>query len=112
MEGLGHISESDCVRTGLALEEVEAALADVGESLSPEDRVPPDAAELAALELGRIVTFSPSARGAITQTAASGLSLQPLLGVILACKFRLLCHICSSIAFAFAFAVCLVYNLS
>ena len=57
--------------TGLALEEVEAALADVGESLSPEDRVPPDAAELAALELGRIVTFSPSARGASHSAHAS-----------------------------------------
>jgi len=49
--------------TGLSLEEVLAALDAVGESLTAEDRVPPDAAELAALELGRVVVFSPSALG-------------------------------------------------
>ena len=52
-----------CLLTGLSLEEVLAALDAVGESLTAEDRVPPDAAELAALELGRVVVFSPSALG-------------------------------------------------
>ena len=40
------------------------ALDAVGERVTAEDRLPPDAAELAALELGRVVVFSPSALGA------------------------------------------------
>ena len=45
------------------MEEIEKALAEVGESLSPEDPVPQDAAELAAMELGRMVVFSTAGRG-------------------------------------------------
>jgi hypothetical protein len=35
----------------------------VGENLSPEDAVPQDAAELAAMELGHMVVFSSASRG-------------------------------------------------
>ncbi len=48
---------------GLPLELVLTALEAVGEKVTAEDRLPPDAAELAALELGRVVVFSPTALG-------------------------------------------------
>ena len=57
------LSSRGSLLAGLPLEEVLTALEAVGEKVTAEDRLPPDAAELAALELGRVVVFSPTALG-------------------------------------------------